>query len=366
MKIAILTQPLRANYGGVLQNYALQQVLIKLGHKPITIEKDYLQKINILKFVYELPKRIYTKYILKKRKYILNERHNDYIEEFRKILKPFVKTYINHKYVKDFDLINKSKFNAIIVGSDQVWRPNYNRGYIDKMYLSFIPKNAKIKRIAYAASFGTCDWEYDINLTEECSELVQRFDAVSIREIYGVDLCHKYLGYKDAVSVLDPTLLLDKTNYIELCKNINHNEDNILFAYILDKDQETVSSLENIAKQNNLILKLVTAHEDCSLSMEEWLAMFRDAKMVITDSFHGTVFSIIFNREFYSICNELRGNSRFLSLLSQFNLLDRLSNDIYSINLESKQIDWSSIENKKSILQNNSIKFLTDNLNNNA
>ena len=94
--------------------------------------------------------------------------------------------------------------------------------------------------------------------------------------------------------------------------------------------------------------------------------MFRDAKVVITDSFHGTVFSIIFNKEFYSICNISRGNSRFISLLSQFNLQDRLFDDIKDINLNSNQIDWDIIEETKSQLQNKSIKFLTVNLNRNA
>lgn len=361
MKIAILTQPLRANYGGVLQNFALQQVLIKLGHKPITIEKDYLQEINIPKLIYELPKRLFTKYILKKRKYILSERHNDYIEGFRRILKPFVKTYINHKYVKDFDLINKSKINAIVVGSDQVWRPIYNQGYIDKMYLSFIPTVSNIKRIAYAASFGTCDWEYDINLTEECSELIKRFDAVSTREIDGIELCHKYLGYKDAVSVLDPTLLLDKANYLEICKNIKPQEGKILFAYILDKDQESITYLENIAKQNGLKLKLVSAHEDCTLSMEEWLAMFRDAKCVITDSFHGTVFSIIFKKEFYTIANQMRGGSRFTSLLSQLSLTDRMFVSINHIVLKN-DIDWTLVMTNLYNLRNRSINFIESSL----
>ena len=100
MKIAILTQPLRANYGGVLQNYALQKLLIKLGHTPITIEKDYHQDISIFRLIYELPKRCITKYILQKRKEIFSE-HADNKRgiEIRKILRPFVIKHINHKYL---------------------------------------------------------------------------------------------------------------------------------------------------------------------------------------------------------------------------------------------------------------------------
>lgn len=367
MKTAILTQPLRANYGGVLQNYALQQILIKLGHTPITIEKDYHQHISIFRLICELPKRCITKYILRKREKIFSEyADNNRGNEIRKILKPFVVKYINHKYVDAYDLIDITEYDAFIVGSDQVWRPLYNWGLLDKMFLSFIPESSNIKRIAYAASFGASEWEYNEAQTSTCSKLIQQFDAVSTREIDGVDLCKKNLNRNDVVSVLDPTLLLNKEDYLKLCEDIPNCDANLLFAYILDVDSETISILKKIANANGLKLKLVYADEKCILSVEEWIAMYRDAKMVITDSFHGTVFSIIFNKEFYSICNIFRGNSRFTSLLSQFNLQDRLFNNVKSINLNSNQIDWEIIENTKSTLQNKSIKFLTDNLNNNA
>lgn len=362
MKIAILTQALGRNYGGILQNYALQQVLIKLGYEPITLEKDYQQHISLLRLILELPKRIYTKYFLKKREYIFSEYNYNTVKKNSKKLLPFVLKYINHKYIKDFSFKNINKYDSIIVGSDQVWRPIYNWGVLDKMFLSFIPPKHKIKRIAYATSFGSSEWEYSDEQTSLCKNLIQNFNAVSTREIDGVDLCRKYLNRADAVTVLDPTLLLDIEDYLKLCEDVPTEKDNVLFAYILDKDCNTMVQLERIAKAKELKLKLVSADSDCSLSVEGWLAMFRDAKMVITDSFHGTVFSIIFNKEFYSICNTSRGNSRFNSLLSQFKLQDRLFNDVKSINLNSNQINWININNIKSTLLNKSICFLTNNL----
>ena len=362
MKIAILTQPLRANYGGVLQNYALQRALIKLGHSPITLEKDYHQHISIFRLLLELPKRCITKYIAKKRKYIFSEyEYNKYADDVRRVLKPFVVKYINHAYVKDYGQINVSNYNAFVVGSDQVWRPKYNVNNLYNMYLSFIPNEASIKRIAYAASFGTSKWEYNEEQTSLSKNLIQNFNAVSTREIDGVDFCQKYLGYKDAVSVLDPTLLLDKTNYLELCTNIIPQGDNILFAYILDKNPLIIESIEEIAKRKGLNLKLVSAHADCSLSVEEWLAMFRDAKCVVTDSFHGTVFSIIFNKEFYTIANQARGESRFSSLLFKLSLTDRMYNSISEIEI-NRNIDWINVNNKLSELRDYSILFLKTNL----
>ncbi len=370
MKIAILTQPLVHNYGGILQNYALQQVLLKLGHHPITIEKDPYQHITNFQLLIDLPKRFFTKYILKKRGYILSEKQNNaLIKQKREQSFRFVSKCINHLYVKSYNLVTIADFDVFLVGSDQVWRPGYNNdGLLEQMYLNFIPEDINIKRITYAASFGCKEWEYDAEQTKQCAKLVQRFDAVSVREIDGISLCAKFLNRNDAISVLDPTLLLDSKDYLQLCSNINTLSNNILFAYILDKNDAIIFQLEEIATQKNLKLRLVSADQDCSLSVEEWIAMFRDAKMVITDSFHGTVFSIIFKRDFYSICNESRGNSRFTSLLSQFNLQDRLFNDIKSININinTNQIDWEIIENIKSSLQNKSIKFLTNNLNSNA
>ena len=364
MKIAILTQPLRANYGGVLQNYALQQVLINLGHKPITLEDEYHHKVSIFKLVFELPKRIFTKYILKTRIFIFSEKkQNELLDKFYniKILKPFVQKKIRHKYVKALNKVKYTKYDSFIVGSDQVWRPIYNRGYIDIMFLSFIPKTAKIKRIAYGASFGSSEWEYNDEQTSICFKLIQNFDAVSTREIDGVDLCRNYLNRADAVTVLDPTLLLGKEDYLKLCGDIPTENENILFAYILDKDNNTMVQLERIAKEKGLKLKLVSADSDCSLSVEEWLAMFRDAKMVITDSFHGTVFSIIFNKEFYTIANKSRGGSRFASLLSQLSLTDRMYVSISDITI-NKHIDWNIINSKISQLKDFSINFLKTNL----
>lgn len=364
MKIAILTQPLRANYGGILQNYAMQQVLIRFGHFPITLEKDPHQYISKFKLVCDLPKRIITKYILKKRDHIFSENiHNKIVDRQPKTLLPFIKSYIKHRYVLNYDLINLSDFDAFLVGSDQVWRPLYNWDVLDKMFLSFIPKESKTKRIAYAASFGTSEWEFNEEQTTLCKDLITYFDAVSTREIDGVNLCKKYLKREDGVSVLDPTLLLNKEDYLALCKDIPTYEENLLFAYILDTDTETLSKLKDIANANGHTLKLVSAHDNCTLSMEEWLAMLRDAKMVITDSFHGTVFSIIFNKEFFTITNQSRGGSRFTSLLSQLSLSDRMFNSIFDVKFNDN-IDWSIVNNKFSLLKDKSLNFLMSALNN--
>lgn len=363
MKIAILTQPLSANYGGILQAYALQNTLKKLGHTPTIIEQQYLQQIKYFKIFCELPKRLFTKYILKKRKYIFSEhKNNQHQIKRRKHTSPFIKEYIQNEFVSNYNSIDLNRFDAFIVGSDQVWRPKYNWGFIDKMFLSFIPKESNIKQLAYAASFGIKEWEYTDEQTTTCSELLSRFDAVSVRETDGIKVCKKYLKRDDAVCVLDPTLLLDKVEYEKICKDIPHIEANTLCAYILDLDDEIRSKLETIANEKSLKLKIVSADNNCTLTVPKWIAMFRDAKCIITDSFHGTVFSIIFNKEFYSITNIERGGSRFTSLLSQFDLMSRLYTSINVVSLFDDSINWDSVNAKRDVLKQYSINFLTSNL----
>lgn len=362
MKIAILTQPLGYNYGGILQNYALQQTLKNLQHESVTLEINYRQHISILKLIIELPKRCITKFLLKKRKHIFSEfSNNRYGYKIRKKLRPFINKFLNHLFVNDYSDINLLHYHAFIVGSDQVWRPLYNLDKLDKMYLSFIPQTTSIKRIAYAASFGVGVWEYNEDQTSKCSKLIQQFDAVSTREIDGIKLCEKYLNRNDVESVLDPTLLLDNENYIGLCNDIPKCQEKVLFAYILDVNSDTMTKLEDIAYANELKVKLISADENCTLSMEEWLAMFRDAKLVITDSYHGTVFSIIFCREFYTIANQSRGGSRFTSLLSQLELTERMFDSISDITMK-ENIDWLNINIKLNLLKEKSLNFLKTNL----
>ena len=209
MKIGILTQPLASNYGGILQNYALQVVLKRLGHDPYTIyygQGKFWDWVNIwiryiVKVIIRHPGRKYRP---------LN--YNDFIHRCtRSYMVDFVKENIqttkhlgrNIRYSQ----IEHYGFDAYVVGSDQVWRPIYNEGeLLGNMYLDFAKDIPSIKRISYAASFGVDNWnEYNKYQTNQCQELINLFDAVSVREGSGVDICKKYLK-KDAVHLLDPTL----------------------------------------------------------------------------------------------------------------------------------------------------------------
>lgn len=314
MKIAIVTQPILENYGGLLQNYALQQVLKKMGHDPKTI--DFWPLTN---FYNEFPrvfgswlKTAYLRFCKGVRrnfaKFHQPKRRNEIFDEF--VSKYIETTVPTSKYT--CNILQQGKFDVVLVGSDQVWRPKLNL-CVEDMFLAFAG-DFPIKRLAYAASFGIDEWEFTERQTQVCSSLAKKFESISVREISGVSLCRDRLNV-DASWVLDPTLLLSKTDYEAVCGEIPVPQEKYLAAYVLDMNDSLRATCESIAKERGLVLKTFSADSQVTLTIPQWIAMFRDASYVVTDSFHGTVFSILFGKDFKCVYNEFRGAARFKSLL---------------------------------------------------
>ena len=218
--------------------------------------------------------------------------------------------YYTMSIVKEYEL------DALIVGSDQVWRPRYNVRTLPDMFLRFA-HSFKGRKIAYAASFGVNNWEFSKGQTSLCATLVKQFDAISVRESSGVDLCEKYLGV-NAISVLDPTLLLAKDEYAKLCEEIPICNERFLAVYVLDPKKDVEDIIKEEAKKRGLAIKYFSADRNANLKVEEWLAIFRDASFVVTDSFHGTIFSIIFEKEFRNVVNMKRGCARFVDIINKY------------------------------------------------
>lgn len=360
MRIGILTQPLHTNYGGILQNYALQQVLIRAGHTVETIDwkiNPFRKNISTLKA--HVMAWIYpNKY--SKPKYQLSNRESTIIQSKTN---QFINNYINHtnpvtSYNGFKKIAKNNNYDAYIVGSDQCWRPLYNC-YIRAMFLDFTI-GYNVKRIAYAASFGNDFWEYTNEQTIEYAKLLKQFDLVSVREDSGVELCSNHLRV-DAIHVLDPTMLLTQNEYIKIIENENTPTSNgNLFTYILDPSLTKNNFINQVEKELGLkafhVLPKYQAEtrtkknvkkeiEDCVFpSVTKWLRAFIDAEMTIVDSFHGMIFSIIFNKPFWIIGNKNRGITRFTSLLKVFNLENRLieENSFDKINLH-ENIDWENV-----------------------
>lgn len=369
MKIGVITLPLHINYGGILQAYALQRVLQDIGHDVVLLD-SYPKCPQLHPF--PLQQMFYLKRLLKKfftphsATPIFNEKIQ--IERYNKKehIRNFYRKHIRHIDFNQRMRLNPKDFDALVVGSDQIWRPMYCSN-IANSYLEFAEHWTNIKRISYATSFGTNDWEYTKEQTMRCSQLVQIFNAVSVREETGIALCNTHLGI-DPTWVLDPTLLVDTKHYMEhIEKTTKENPPRMCLSYMLDETEEKNTILQHIVEEQryNLVsYKNIDNQDNNNVpSVEEWLKAFHDANFVFTDSFHGCVFSIIFNKPFIVYGNKERGMARFNSLLKIFGLEDRLVTSKEEAEKAIAQpIDWEKINTIKKEWQEKSINFLKENL----
>lgn len=365
MKIAILTLPLHTNYGGILQAYALQTVLEKMGHEVCLIEKRRKPlRLPLWKAPLSYGKRIVKNLTGHPFPIFYEQKINREEPIIRQNTDKFINKYIKRRIVDDYSDIQEKDFDAFVVGSDQVWRPKYFHE-IEHAFLDFT-EGWNVKRVAYAASFGTDAWEYTPKQTKRCRELIKNFDAVSVRESSGVYLCRKYLGV-DAAHVLDPTMLLSIDDYYNLGESANiHNNKEILFNYILDETSDKRDLIHRISAEKGLTPFHICINRDFNVPvkkriqppLKQWLRGFIDAKFVVTDSFHACVFSIIFHKPFLAVGNSNRGLSRFTNLLNLFGLGDRLlvkSN----IGSENNDINWTNVDNILLNYKEKSHLFLT-------
>lgn len=348
MRVGIITLSLENNYGGILQNFALQKVLKDMGHTPMTCRWTGYTNLGFIKSALISVCKGLKSFPTTPWAY----------NRARKGLEDFIKQNIKYRLYRDPNkFLRWFKPDAMVIGSDQVWRPKYN-SHLYSAYLDFVPSGS-IKRIAYAASFGVGEWEYSAEQENKCKDLIGRFDAVSVREQSGVELCKEHYGV-NAQWVLDPTLLLEKEVYESLCKSIHKSDESIL-VYMVDYSEPIKQQAEELSKITGLPIRIIEADKGVTAedSVAKWLAAFRDAKYVITDSFHGTVFSIIFEKQFWTIGNAERGLSRFESLMQLYNLQDRLIQpiNVNTIKIE-KTIDWFQVNNSKSIQIAKSLNFL--------
>jgi hypothetical protein len=370
MRIGILTLPLHTNYGGILQAYALQTVLERMGHDVCLIEKKRQPlRLPLWKAPLSYGKRIIKNLTGHPYPICFEQKINREEPLVRQNTDKFVNKYIKRRFVDDFSEIGKDDFDAIVVGSDQVWRPKYFIDGIENAYLTFA-KEWNIRRIAYAASFGTDKWEYSSEQTTSCRRLLKNFDAVSVRESSAVTLCREHLGV-DVKRVLDPTMLLSTNDYMKLFDaNGTPKSNGNLLCYIIDETPEKMSFVNKIAQERGLIPFRVNSkvenliaplQERIQPPVEQWLRGFYDADFVVTDSFHACVFSILFNKPFFVLGNEKRGLSRFSSLLGMFGMENLLVTN-KDLNEKQNDIDWARVMSLLAEEKKKAINFLNENL----
>ena len=348
MEIALLNLPIDDNYGGNLQRFALVKVLQKMGHNVthlLTMRKFTLWKLRTLSAIC---KRAVLRFVFKKNIRILAELYaqKENLANYNRI-KPFYDKYVKHtEPVTSYDVIKQYNFfDAYIVGSDQVWRKKIVQPFPLKMFLwNYLPSTAK--KIAYAVSLGNSEPELSSEESATLKKFYSQFSAVSVREKSALDVLDSY-GWicPKAEWLVDPTLLLKKEDYLDVIKNAETVPmDGDMFCYILDSNEEKVNAINQEANCRNMKPFITGLHE---ISIEQWLRNFADAKFIVTDSYHGFVFSMIFNKPVKLFFNDFRGNTRFESLF-----------DLLKISKNQVNFDWEKINNILCIQRNKSLNWL--------
>ena len=373
MRIAIITLPLLGNYGGILQNYALQTALKRMGHKVETIVLPWQLHQPLWRRLLAYGKRIVKKYALRRNAHIFYEEwYNRTQPMLLKNMRRFVSEHVATREVNRFTDIHEGEYDAFVVGSDQIWRPIYSYKPITLAYLDFAKDWKGIRRVAYAASFGTDAWEYTPEQTEQCATLARLFDGVSVREEAAVKTCRERL-HCEALHVLDPTMLLKAEDYVSLFEGQSLEEPRgQLLTYVLDETPEKARIIRQVADRHHYeVYRANSRYEDSFAPLEErvqppveqWLKDFHDARFVITDSFHATVFSILFGKPFIVIGNKDRGLSRIHSLLRMFGLEDHLVHSVEDLDLgKDYALDAGRVNEVLEVRRREAMEFLKNKL----
>jgi UDP-galactose-lipooligosaccharide galactosyltransferase len=370
MKIGIITfWDSQDNYGQLLQCFALQHYLKQQGHEPFLIR--YVKSKKSEHIFWKLIKAINPSHIKAYLKYKhdlalkseFNRSHPRNFDNFReKYLS--VSDRIYHSY-EELWSENWAKVDLFICGSDQIWSPNQDHNVY---FLSFVPR--EVPKIAYAASFGRKVLPSDY--AEELNNLLKPFRAVSVRESHGIGFC-KDAGYDSVIKVPDPTLLLKASDFRHAFKLEDNIDASGVFCYLINwptKIPET--EIKGLAEDENISLFTTTgifshsfAEISKDLSIPAWLKNLSESRCIVTNSFHGTVFSIIFNRPFVVL--PLSGdasqmNTRIESLLTELGLSDRiyLGGDLKMQMI--KPINWIEVNSKIELLRSVGYDFLNSEL----
>ncbi len=321
------------NYGSVATYYALYRILESMGFSVILLDRPEKEK-------HKDGLDVFSRKFMERRVNISKSLGWDKLDEFNDLCKTFM------------------------IGSDQVWSPGAITAYKYFFFLDFIHDH---KKIAYAASFGE-HFNVEEDKLQAAQKYIKQFEKISVRERQAVDICWEKFE-KKADWVMDPVFLLDRLEWEELARKSKRTEKDILgkesdyiLSYILDPSEEKrnilleVSSHLNLPlinilhgkahsfEKNNKILNLPNTVEN--VEEEEWLYFFKNAKYIITDSQHGSIFSIIFNKDFICCSDKQWGRSRYESLFGLLELKDRWRvtvKDIFENDLLQKKIDYKKV-----------------------
>lgn len=374
MKINIITRHAISNYGSLLQSYATQKILKQNNCDSEII--DYIREDEktenlVNTFVVNshfFNRNRFTRFLYKKLQYSnFKKMDTKFLEMRKQYLNLTKQTFSNSEDLKKYNFDS----NIFCTGSDQVWGKIGTSEFDENYFLNFVNSDAKC--FSYAASFGKVNLSNEIK--DKIPELLKKYSSILVRENSALEILDGY-GIKEAKQVLDPTLMLDKDEWEKLItkKDDEYNSNRkYILVYQLHHSKLFDSYLKKLAKKTKLPVIRISPSKYFALkpgklkylpNLSEFLSLFKNAEMVLTDSFHGTVFSIIFNINFIDILPNLTG-TRIESLLKLFNLENRiiLGNE-FNFELIDKKINYNSVNKILNNEKNNSNMILKDVLNN--
>ncbi len=372
MKIAKFTWLYNGNYGSVLQAYALQKYLINNGYDVEDINYKASLKTKLANWFFS---RNSASLFIGKYKDFKGNNNDKYSDKLRN--KNIKFNDFKNKYMRLSKLCTNPKqlkeisnnYDVFICGSDQIWSPAlFNPVY----YFSFVPNN--IKKISYAPSFGvvtTTKWK-----RKKIAELLGRFNSISIRESQGKKMISEIIG-RDVPVVVDPTLLLTREEWDACIEQKKVENGKYIFCYLLSSNDTYVKAIKEFAKTNELDVIIIPNSkgpfdtgfkEMIDVGPEEWVNLIKNAEYVFTDSFHGTIFSMLYHKDFilferFSNKSKTSENSRIYTLMNMVDLEERIINTnnldrIYRLN----EINYEKIDGIISEKAQESGKWLIDSL----
>ena len=356
-KVGILTWHYYLNFGSALQSFALYRVIKSLGYETVIV--NYLDpRLNHIPNTILSRIKAVVKYILSHVP-VLGKRWHINSINFRK------------RYFHETQPFNSEEEGAricrdiavVCCGSDQIWAPNcYNPYY----FAHFLDGN-KVRKISYAASIGLND--IPANLAKVYRQHLLDFYAVSVREKEGSELLKSRCNIDSAV-VLDPTLLVDVSVYEKMQRKVHGIHKPFLFCYFLNNEHQYKENVERYAHEHNLQIVGVSDKASDSdwmkrltgLGADHFLWLINNAETIMTDSYHGSIFSLLFHKNLrifqrFEERNPICQNSRIRQLRNNFNLGQRIIMATSPID-DSKAIDYNYFESRLKELRASSLDFL--------
>lgn len=355
LKIGIITFHCSYNYGSVLQAFALKTLLEKKKYVVNVIDfiykKDFEQYNLFRTSVYSKnPKFFIGDILFLKKNYKRKRNFEIFAKKYFNLTK---KKYYNYEDMKELN----SEFDIFICGSDQIWNLDCTQGVEPAYFLKFVNKD-KLK-IAYAPSLAHVKFakNYDVDLKKAIKDL----DYISVREESTLPLIQPLTEKKVSV-VLDPTLLLNQKDYESIISQ-NKNKSEYIFVYMLEYSVELVKYCNEFSSKKGMKIIYIVNNKFSGIKgknafgigADKFLKYIKEANYIITNSFHATVFSIIFNKKFVTFTTK-KSSSRMVDLLDKLGIPERIYNENFNID---KNIDYDMVQEKLIDMRKSSLEYLS-------